>query len=335
MSSIILSYLEESSESSSSSDITIFVLLLAWLDLTVFSNFFTFMISLDDSVERATTTAAILDAAQDSGNILKTQSMTMPNVPLSQGIGTCGSPRCQETTGGFIAQTRSKRVPTPPHDSPIPRVNTLRSDEGSMSLQELMALSTTLSDRVPALETNLRNTKKVYDAAKKKVYTYTRRKRVVSTGSEGVSAARRIFSIVEESVSTVGESLPVSTANVVQKGVKDKGYKMEHFKGKRFYKVKEIFDKVYKQVTSFVPMESDMEKERTKRAQEDLKQMMMIVPVEKVYVEALHRFDRDDMVRLWDLVKERYSTTEPTHDKEKALWVELKRLFEPDNDDIL
>nr|GEW70067.1 putative ribonuclease H-like domain-containing protein [Tanacetum cinerariifolium] len=75
------------------------------------------------------------------------------------------------------------------------------------------------------------------DAAKKKVNTYTRRRRA-----------------------------EVSTADVVQEGVKDKGYKMEHFKGKSFYEVKEMFDKVYKQVTSFVPMESDMEKERTKRA---------------------------------------------------------------------
>ncbi|GKB83933.1 hypothetical protein Tco_0950828 [Tanacetum coccineum] len=36
-----------------------------------------------------------------------------------------------------------------------------------------------------------------------------------------------------------------------------------------------------------------------------------------------------------DLVKERFSTTDPTDDKEKALWVELKRLFEPKNDDTL
>ncbi|GKG16354.1 hypothetical protein Tco_0358677, partial [Tanacetum coccineum] len=41
------------------------------------------------------------------------------------------------------------------------------------------------------------------------------------------------------------------------------------------------------------------------------------------------------MVKLWDLVKERFSTTEPTDDKDKELWVELKRLFEPANDDIL
>ncbi|GJY69467.1 putative reverse transcriptase domain-containing protein [Tanacetum coccineum] len=49
----------------------------------------------------------------------------------------------------------------------------------------------------------------------------------------------------------------------------------------------------------------------------------------------LKKFDRDDLVKLWDLFKDRFSTTEPTDDKEKELWVELKRLFEPDNDDIL
>ncbi|GKA14652.1 hypothetical protein Tco_0694298 [Tanacetum coccineum] len=48
---------------------------------------------LGDRVERATTIAAILDAEQDSGNILKTRSTTIPNVPLFHRIGTCGSPR--------------------------------------------------------------------------------------------------------------------------------------------------------------------------------------------------------------------------------------------------
>ncbi|GJY88416.1 hypothetical protein Tco_0503044 [Tanacetum coccineum] len=221
------------------------------------------------------------------------------------------------------------------------------------------------------------------DAAKKNVNTYTRRRRAVSTGSEGVSTASRIFSTTEESVSTAGASLSVSTAGMVQQvniiipssseTTKDKeqeakfnveqeellasettedeanhpvadidwddvqaqiqadedlaqklleeereslsikerarllgdlidkrkklqaaqryeairnkpqtmsqerktmctymknmaGYKMEHFKGKSFYEVKEMFDNVYKQVTSFVPMDSVMEKERTKKA---------------------------------------------------------------------
>ncbi|GJZ07365.1 putative ribonuclease H-like domain-containing protein [Tanacetum coccineum] len=65
---------------------------------------------LGDIVERATTTTASLDAEQDSGNILNTQSTTIPNVPLSQEIGTGGSPRCQEAMGGTIAQTRSEKV---------------------------------------------------------------------------------------------------------------------------------------------------------------------------------------------------------------------------------
>ncbi|GJR52558.1 hypothetical protein Tco_1403079 [Tanacetum coccineum] len=44
---------------------------------------------------------------------------------------------------------------------------------------------------------------------------------------------------------------------------------------------------------------------------------------------------KDDLVKLWSLVHERFNSTEPTEDKEKELWVELKRLFEPDDDDTL
>ncbi|GKG57844.1 hypothetical protein Tco_0589455, partial [Tanacetum coccineum] len=47
------------------------------------------------------------------------------------------------------------------------------------------------------------------DSAKKNVNTYTRRKRAVTTGSEGVSIASRIFS-------TAGASMPVSTDGMVQ-----------------------------------------------------------------------------------------------------------------------
>ncbi|GJR34707.1 hypothetical protein Tco_1210391 [Tanacetum coccineum] len=53
------------------------------------------------------------------------------------------------------------------------------------------------------------------------------------------------------------------------------------------------------------------------------------------FEDMLKIFDRDDLVMLWNLVKERFSSTEPTDDKERALWVELKRLFEPNTDDTL
>ncbi|GJX68056.1 hypothetical protein Tco_0303783 [Tanacetum coccineum] len=49
-----------------------------------------------------------------------------------------------------------------PHDSPLPRVNTLRSDEGSMTLQELMVFCTTLSKKKESLETDLKQTKLTY-----------------------------------------------------------------------------------------------------------------------------------------------------------------------------
>ncbi|GKB30099.1 hypothetical protein Tco_0869500, partial [Tanacetum coccineum] len=59
-------------------------------------------------------------------------------------------------------------------------------------------------------------------------------------------------------------------------------------------------------------------------SEEELKKLLVIVLVEEVYIEALQ-----------DLVKKKFSSTEPTVDKEKVLWVELKRLFKPDDDDTL
>ncbi|GJZ21026.1 hypothetical protein Tco_0558065 [Tanacetum coccineum] len=55
----------------------------------------------------------------------------------------------------------------------------------------------------------------------------------------------------------------------------------------------------------------------------------------QTFDDMLKKFDRDDLDKLWSLVKERFSSTDPTDDKERTLWVELKRLFEPDTDDIL
>ncbi|GJT13344.1 hypothetical protein Tco_0860386, partial [Tanacetum coccineum] len=43
----------------------------------------------------------------------------------------------------------------------------------------------------------------------------------------------------------------------------------------------------------------------------------------------------DDLDKLWNLVKERFRTTKPNEDKARELWVELKRLFELDDNDTL
>nr|GEV11802.1 hypothetical protein [Tanacetum cinerariifolium] len=109
-------------------------------------------------------------------------------------------------------------------------------------------------------------------------------------------------------------------------------------------------------------------------SEEELKGMMQLVPLEEVYIKALQvkhpiidmekhtegereywkiirlgghtgpyqffidmlkQFDREDLHQLWILVKETFSIKQSTRDKEKELWVELKRLFEPDSKDQL
>ncbi|GKE38667.1 hypothetical protein Tco_1462072, partial [Tanacetum coccineum] len=55
------------------------------------------------------------------------------------------------------------KTPTRPHDSPLPRVHTLGSDEGSLQQNELMDL-VKLTDRVEVLENDMQQTKKVYSS---------------------------------------------------------------------------------------------------------------------------------------------------------------------------
>ncbi|GKC21478.1 hypothetical protein Tco_1023628 [Tanacetum coccineum] len=108
--------------------------------------------SLKESLVRAATTASSLEAEQDGGNINKTQSKATPNESSSQGTNSGGGPRCQETIGDTIAQTRFKSVSKHFNDSLLVRGNTLRSDEDRLKLDELIALCTTLQNQVLDLE---------------------------------------------------------------------------------------------------------------------------------------------------------------------------------------
>ncbi|GJZ79545.1 putative ribonuclease H-like domain-containing protein [Tanacetum coccineum] len=162
------------------------------------------------------------------------------------------------------------------------------------------------------------------------------------------------------------------------------GYKMKDFKGMRYDDIRPIFEKLWDQIHSFVPMDSEEEVQRLKRADEDpktdelsqeqLNQMVIIVPYKGINVEALQtkypiirwevhsndtmqfwkiikvgnhtevyqvfeemlkNFDRDDLIKLWSLVQERYNSSGLTEDKEIELWVELKMLFEPNAENLL
>ncbi|GJV23182.1 hypothetical protein Tco_1375877 [Tanacetum coccineum] len=85
---------------------------------------------------------------------------------VERGIGSSGSLRRQDTIlGDRPAQTRFKRLSKQSNDLPLSRVNTLGSEEDSMTQQELMVFYTTLSKKVESLETDLKQTKQIYGAA--------------------------------------------------------------------------------------------------------------------------------------------------------------------------
>ncbi|GKE25243.1 hypothetical protein Tco_1436755, partial [Tanacetum coccineum] len=108
---------------------------------------------MDDSLERAATTATSLDAEHDRGNINKTQSKVTPNEAGSQGTTSGCGPRRQETMGDTIARTRFENVSKHSNDPLLARGNTLQSGEDRLKLNELMELCTNLQQNVLDLET--------------------------------------------------------------------------------------------------------------------------------------------------------------------------------------
>nr|GEW16550.1 ribonuclease H-like domain-containing protein [Tanacetum cinerariifolium] len=189
-----------------------------------------------DRVEKAITTDASLEAAQDSDNITKTQTMAMPNVDIPQRIDTRDRPRHQETMGGTSSQTRSERVlkqpnepplteghtsgsreesleeniklmetiPTP-YDSPLPGGYIPRSDEGRITLAGLMETCIILSNRVTQLETELSTTKDVYNKA---FITLTNRVKKLESQLKQKRSRAIIFSLDEEGPSVQIEDSP-------------------------------------------------------------------------------------------------------------------------------
>ncbi|GJU39698.1 putative ribonuclease H-like domain-containing protein [Tanacetum coccineum] len=155
---------------------------------------------LGDNLVRVATTASSLEAEQDSGNINKTRSKATPNESSSQGTNSGGGSRCQETMGDNIAQTRFENVSKHSNDSLLARGNTLQSDEDRLKLDELMALCTTLQNRVLDLEKTKTTQHNEIASLKRRVKKLKKKNRIdaidvdeeitlVSAASDKVSAA--------------------------------------------------------------------------------------------------------------------------------------------------
>ncbi|GKA10412.1 hypothetical protein Tco_0689845 [Tanacetum coccineum] len=134
---------------------------------------------MDDSLERAATTATSLNAEQDRGS----------------------GPRRQETIGDTIAQTRSENISKHSNDLLLARGNTLRSGKDSLKLEELMALCTTLQSRVIALETTKTSQTEEIVSLKRRVKKLERRNKSRTYGLKRlyiVGLSRRVKSFEDE-----------------------------------------------------------------------------------------------------------------------------------------
>ncbi|GKC81326.1 hypothetical protein Tco_1137043 [Tanacetum coccineum] len=132
--------------------------------------------------------------------------------------------------------------------------------------------------------------------------------------------------------------------------------RMLQLRGYSFDEIKNLFETTMRRVYTFVPIDSEIERvipelaaRSSKRdAEEELDQesskRQKTVPEQGMNVEALQTkypiinweiYTEGTRNDAMESVKERFNSTEPTDDKEREIWVELKRLFEPDTDDEL
>nr|GEX21396.1 hypothetical protein [Tanacetum cinerariifolium] len=316
-------------------------------------------------------------------------------------------------------------------------VYTLGSDEGKMQQNELMDLVTKLSDRVVALETDLKQKKKVYGAAYTKLIMKGRKIDEIHQDPDislvqhdveiqgrydqdiefnlDFDAAKRVntFVPIESKVDRAvhefaagslkrgaekeldqGSSKKQKTgeSSKLAEGPRDKDANelsqeelqqmmIIQLRGYSFDELKTLFETTIRRVNTFVPIESKVDravhefaagslkrgaekeldqgsskkqktgessklaegprdKDANELSQEELQQMMIIVPEEGMHIEALQT---KYLIIDWEiyteesriLVQERFNSIELTEDKEREIWVELKRLFEPDTNDEL
>nr|GEZ34598.1 hypothetical protein [Tanacetum cinerariifolium] len=112
------------------------------------------------------------------------------------------------------------------------------------------------------------------------------------------------------------------------------GWKVKDFRGMTCKEIKAKFTTVWKQIKNFIPIGSKEEVERLKRKglcleQESVKKLKTSESVPEEVKSP------DEVPEEKALVKESLSNRPPTSDKEIELWVELKRLYEPDDEDQL
>nr|GEY88320.1 ribonuclease H-like domain-containing protein [Tanacetum cinerariifolium] len=255
------------------------------------------------------------------------QSLALPPVadePASP-IGDDNQGEACPTDSGLEADQDRENIPktsTLPNDS-TPRVTSLAADEGSLQqkLDELTYLCTSLQrqqsemiSKFAAQELEINMLKAIIKLLEDKDRGVAER-----SGDDALIKGRRLDE-GEEAV----------------KRVSDDTEEMET--GMTLEEIKEKFDPVWKQFQDFIPISSREEAERFKRKGVSYWKIVRLggsTTSYQFFVDLLKHFDRKYLNQLWALVKETLNIMPGTSDKKMELWVELKRLYEPDVEDQL
>ncbi|GKE66165.1 hypothetical protein Tco_1520326 [Tanacetum coccineum] len=110
------------------------------------------------------------------------------------------SPQTHQSPPSPPSMQTTHEPATMPHDLPLPRVHSLRRDEGSMQQTELMDLVTKLIDTVKVLENDLQQTKKVYSSAITKLILRVKKLEKTVKSNKAWRRARIVLSNAKEDV---------------------------------------------------------------------------------------------------------------------------------------
>nr|GEY33931.1 putative ribonuclease H-like domain-containing protein [Tanacetum cinerariifolium] len=222
-----------------------------------------------------------------------------------------------------------------PHES-SPMVTSLDVDEGSMQhkLQELMDLSTSLQLQQTQMATKIKDQDLKIFGLKERLKSLEDKDRgeaanILTSGVAAVSVSF-VDGISTVGVPTVSGLFPTASAIFTTTSVVT-----PYTRRPRGISAK---DKDKEKVMESEVKHPIIEYEIHSEGQREYWKIIRLgghTAVYQFFVDMLKQFNREELHQLWTLMKETLSIQQATKGKEKELWVELKRLFEPNFEDQL
>ncbi|GJT83127.1 hypothetical protein Tco_1057469 [Tanacetum coccineum] len=307
---------------------------------------------MHDGLVRATTTTSSLEAEQGSGNIAKTQTKATSSGLSSLRTSSEGGPGCHFTIGDIPVQARPEKVSNLPNEPPLKeaehKMENEHDDDDRTLAETLLNIKRSSAKGKAIMYHAVQNRPFSKAEVRKNMYTYLKNQGGYKMSHfKGMSYEdiRPIF----ERVWDQNQAFVPKDSEIEKEVMKRLGFDLQQESSKKArgskkktLSRKRAGEKQSDQSVKRQKMKDDAEKE-------DFKEYPNIVPKEGMNVEALQTkyplidweiYTEDSrvywkIIRVWKLVKDKFSSTEPNDEKEKTLWVELKRLFEPDTNDLL